>query len=193
MPTARRQSRWVAISGIGTRTLSNAATVLTISADVPAVNCSLRGTRILTTDGGMPIEDLKIGVRHVPYASDGWSHRFRIDAAARRLILSSLTDVPMRAIPGNLDGRWLGMAIYAVRIISSGARPEVASDWLGFGEGFHPHEGRHRWINGSATIPAAMLAPFRAEVMIEIDGHGLGAYRAGRTSQPVTVQCLIRA
>jgi hypothetical protein len=123
------------------------------------------------------------GVRHGPEWNDGWTHRFRIDAGARRLMLASLSDVPMRAMPGNPDGRWLGMAVYAVRVIGAGARLEIGSDWSGFGEGFHADEGKHRWTNGGGALSAALLAPFTGPVTIEIDGHGLERYRLGMAAK----------
>jgi hypothetical protein len=102
-----------------------------------------------------------------------------MDASARRLTLSSLSDMPMRAQPGNLDGRWLGMAIYGMRVVGDGLKLDIGSGWSGFGAGFHRDEGKHRWTDGNGTMSPAMLASFSGEVTVEIDGHGLERYRTG--------------
>ncbi|WP_158932802.1 Hint domain-containing protein [Acidisphaera sp. S103] len=96
--------------------------------------------------------------------------------------VADLRIVSRSAIPSMLgiaqDQRRLGVALRGIVLAQQGLRLEVGWDDESLGAGFHGPEPaeRHRWTNGEAVLPPALLSTWRAGATVELTVNGLLRY-----------------
>ena len=78
------------------------------------------------------------------------------------------------------DHRRLGVAVERIVLNDADLAIELWHGHAGLTDGFHDDEAAHRWTDGLARLPEAILLPFAGEITAEIAivPNGL-AYRAG--------------
>jgi Hint domain len=96
--------------------------------------------------------------------------------------VADLRIVSRSAIPSMLgtaqDQRRLGVALRRIVLARPGLRLEVGWNEESLDTGFHGPEPaeRHRWTNGEAVLPQALLLPLRAGTIVELEVNGLFRY-----------------
>jgi hypothetical protein len=103
-----------------------------------------------------------------PRSADDLVYSFAVSAGARRLTIASRSVVPAEAGGGSLDPRRLGVPLQRLILNGTGALIEIGPDYPALRDGFHEDEGSHRWTDGSAVIPAKLLACFSGKITLEV-------------------------
>lgn len=93
-----------------------------------------------------------------PSAISGHSFSFDIAQSASDVRIVSRSAVPADINPASADGRRLGVAVAGLTLRGSGMSIEVLAGDKLLADGFYQADGGHRWTNGSAHVPAALLA-----------------------------------
>jgi hypothetical protein len=123
-----------------------------------------------TDDPGLVLVADGVAVAASAVEGDVW--RFSLPAAPATLRLVSRASVP--AWNGRPDQRRLGINLARVVLRAAAEVVEVAHDDPILVDGFHEAEPTHRWTDGDAAIPPALLARLRGPVEIEIHALGRG-------------------
>jgi hypothetical protein len=66
------------------------------------------------------------------------------------------------------DWRRLGIPFERLVLCDSSLRIEIEHDFAGLRDGFHEDEGCHRWTDGLARLPDALLSHFAGEVTLGV-------------------------
>jgi hypothetical protein len=94
---------------------------------------------------------------------------FDLQAPAGEIRLLSRSMVPALVEPGALDRRHLGVALRRMRLRSQFATLDVCHDHPAFRQGFYAAEEKHRWTDGYALVPPALLAPITDDFTLDVD------------------------
>ena len=108
------------------------------------------------------------GATTQPDIVDGLACRFTIPAGSREVWLASRSVVPAEGNPGARDIRRLGLAIDRLVLWDDVLRIEVGHRHPGLCEGFHAAEADHRWTDGLARLPKALLRRFSGPFTLEL-------------------------
>jgi ELWxxDGT repeat protein len=95
-------------------------------------------------------------------------YRFTIQAGSAAVALASRSAVPARVTAASRDLRWLGVAVERLVLRDPDLSIEVRHGDAALCEGFHPDEGTHRWTDGLARLPEALLSRFPGAVCLEV-------------------------
>jgi hypothetical protein len=123
------------------------------------------------------------GARLGPCATARRVCRFALPAGARTVWLVSRHTVPAEVVAESSDIRRLGVPVERIVLADGNLRTEAWHGHTGFSQGFHADEAGHRWTDGRARLPPALLQPFAAPVTLEVHlaPTSLG-YRVASTS-----------
>jgi hypothetical protein len=79
------------------------------------------------------------------------------------------------------DQRRLGVAVRRIEVAQTGWRMRLDWDADGLTAGFHDAEPgpRHRWTNGNAALPPALVAQLRAGATLKLHATGALPYPVG--------------
>jgi VCBS repeat-containing protein len=115
-----------------------------------------------------------------PEAQRGGTFRFTLPAGTSQVWLASRSAAPSDTEPMSSDHRRLGVAVERIVLNDADLAIELWHGHAGLTDGFHDDEAAHRWTDGLARLPEAILLPFAGEITAEIAivPNGL-AYRAG--------------
>lgn len=114
---------------------------------------------------------------------DGNRHRFALTDRPASLIIASRAAAPIWSGAASRDRRLLGVALKTVELEAGGTRISIPHDSDALAQGFHAAEPHHRWTDGAAHIPAALLAslpPGSLTVTLTIGRTGLSYPVAAR-------------
>jgi Hint domain len=117
------------------------------------------------------------------------SYRFAIPAGSTAVWLASRNAVPAETQAGSRDGRRLGVAVERITLGDGDLSIEAWHGHAGLSDGFHHDEATHRWTDGLARLPEALLRPFAGEIALEaMSGFALRDRPAanGRPGRPRT-------
>jgi hypothetical protein len=98
-------------------------------------------------------------------------YRFAIPAGAETVWLCSRIAVPAELAATSRDRRRLGVSIAQLKLHDEYISFAVDHTYPEFTEGFHKAERGHRWTNGRALLPQALLKPFVGAVTLEAQVH----------------------
>jgi Hint domain len=93
---------------------------------------------------------------------------FQIPAGSGAVWLASRSAVPAKTVADSRDLRRLGVPIEHIVLCDGDLAIEA---WHGYGllcEGFHQDEASHRWTDGRARLPNALLRPFAGPATLEV-------------------------
>ncbi|HEX7388919.1 MAG TPA: hypothetical protein VF286_02330, partial [Acidiphilium sp.] len=96
------------------------------------------------------------------------------------LVLASRSFVPSEMDVRSEDRRHLGLDVARLSVEKAGTVQALRLDDAAFAEGWHASEGSHRWTDGKAMIPAALLGD--ADALI-VRLQALTAYPAGENRE----------
>ncbi|HEX3347341.1 MAG TPA: hypothetical protein VHS58_04465 [Acetobacteraceae bacterium] len=102
-----------------------------------------------------------------PQVRSGLIYRFEVAAVSEARIVSRSV-IPAAMDPSMQDVRRLGIGLIALQFRSANLDIVVPADDPALTDGYYPPEDRHRWTNGRAAIPTALLACFPAGFSLEI-------------------------
>jgi hypothetical protein len=108
------------------------------------------------------------GERISPLACCGRSYRFAIPAGSGAVWLASRSVVPAETGAGGRDTRRLGVAVERIVLYDEEQLIEAGPDHPDLCEGFHDTEATHRWTDGMARLPAALLRPFAGPLTLDL-------------------------
>jgi hypothetical protein len=120
----------------------------------------------LTTDPGFYL--IVDGVAVTPKAIGDGTYRLSLRRSPSEIWLASRSAVAAETDAASRDRRRLGVSLRRIVLRGSNWAFDLPLDSPQLREGFHPHEGNHRWTDGMARLPAGMLALLRGKVEIEI-------------------------
>lgn len=110
------------------------------------------------------------GVAVYPTAVDRGTSRFEIAGPSLDVRIVSRSAVPAESDPASGDRRRLGVAIAGLAITGGGLALDLLANEPRLADGFHAVESNHRWTDGNAAVPAALLGlmsgPFILDVRI---------------------------
>lgn len=106
---------------------------------------------------------------------DQLTYRIELPGSAADVTLLSHAMVPAEVDAVSYDRRHLGLDIGSMAVETPDGNRAIALDEVGLRDGWHGFETTHRWTNGRATIPAALLAGGHALVLTL---HALTTYDA---------------
>jgi autotransporter passenger strand-loop-strand repeat protein len=109
------------------------------------------------------------GVIHHPILAVANSYRFDLPGDRGKVRLVSPSFVPIEREAGSRDRRRLGLAIERIVLYDGTLSIEAGHGHQALQEGFHAAEASHRWTDGDARIPDAMLRLFPGSLTIEIN------------------------
>jgi len=104
---------------------------------------------------------------------DQFNYRIDLDGADGDLVLLSNAVVPAECDPASRDRRRLGIDVAAIEVETASGNRVIRLDDARLRSGWHSAEFSHRWTNGEATVPAALLEGAYA---VSIRLHGLASY-----------------
>jgi hypothetical protein len=96
------------------------------------------------------------------------AYRFAIPAGSGAVWLASRSIVPAELDAGSRDIRRLGVAVERLVLCDGDLSVEAWHGHQGLSDGFHADEAGHRWTNGLARLPEALLRPFPGAVTLEV-------------------------
>jgi hypothetical protein len=102
-------------------------------------------------------------------SSDGRVHRFAVSAGAREISIASRSGIPCLAEAYSPDERRLGVPLERLVLRGTGYCIEITHDCAALTTGFYRDEGTHRWTDGCALLPGALLAGFATDVTIDVE------------------------
>ena len=128
-----------------------------------------------TTSADADLHLLVGGAVVYPSAVAGNSYSFDIAEHAGEMLIVSRSVVPAEIEAVSTDRRRLGVAVAKLTLRGNGMSVDVMAGEKLLAEGFFPADGGHRWTNGSAQFPAALLALMDGafSVTVELVGTGL--------------------
>jgi len=95
-------------------------------------------------------------------------HRFAVPAGAGDVRLASRSMVPAETEISSLDQRRLGVPVQRIVLRGGGRSIEMGPDCPELRRGFHADEGSHRWADGDAVLPPALLSAIADDLIIEV-------------------------
>jgi hypothetical protein len=98
----------------------------------------------------------------------GRVYRFAVPAGARAVWLASRNTVPADIEPAARDIRRLGVAVERLVLSDDYQAAEARHDDAALRHGFHADEATHRWTDGRARLPEALLRPFAGGFTLEV-------------------------
>ena len=111
-----------------------------------------------TTSADADLHLLVDGAPVYPSAINGQSFSFDVAQSASDVRIISRSAVPAEINPASADRRQLGVAMAGLTLRGSGLSIDMLAGEKLLAEGFYPADAGHRWTNGSAPVPAALLA-----------------------------------
>ncbi len=128
-----------------------------------------------TTSADADLHLLVDGAVVYPSAVAGSSYSFDISENAGEIQIVSRSVVPAEIEAVSADRRRLGVAVAKLTLRGNGMSVEVLAGEKLLADGFFPADGGHRWTNGAAQFPAALLALMDGafSVTVELVGTGL--------------------
>ena len=95
-------------------------------------------------------------------------YRFAIPAGTESIWLGSRSAIPAELTATSRDRRRLGVSIGEIRLHDEHISFAVDYAYPDFTEGFHEAGRGHRWTNGRARLPEALLKPFVGGFTLEM-------------------------
>ena len=108
------------------------------------------------------------GVPVAPEAAPAGACRFAVPAGAGTVWLASLSAVPAEVVPNSRDIRRLGVPIERLVLRDADLTIEAGHGHPGLRDGFHDDEATHRWTDGMARLPDALLRAFAGAFELEV-------------------------
>ncbi len=127
-----------------------------------------------TTSADAELHLLVDGVSLYPTAINGQSFCFDIAQSARDVRMVSRSAVPAEIDPASADRRRLGVAMAGLTLSGNGLSIDVLAGEKLLSDGFYPADGGHRWTNGAAQVPAALLALMDGAFSVTVQLIGTG-------------------
>jgi hypothetical protein len=93
---------------------------------------------------------------------------FVIPAGVTEAWIGSRTSVPAAVAANSRDMRRLGVPIGRVVLSDGEMTVEVWHGYAGLHDGFHEDEETHRWTDGQARLPDALLRPFTGAMTLDV-------------------------
>ena len=120
--------------------------------------------------------------------------RFRLPRPVSDLRIVSRSAIPAM-VGTEPDQRRLGVALRRIVLARRGARQAIGWDDARLTAGFHDPEplDRHRWTDGEAALPLALLASLRAGATVELHVNGLLPYPVTEPSRHLPEGSPLRA
>jgi len=103
-----------------------------------------------------------------PSSVIGCRYRFDIPAGNRAVWLASRSTVPAEADAASRDNRQLGVAVERIVLHDADLSIEAWHSHPKLCEGFHDDEASHRWSDGRARVPDALLRPFAGAFVLDV-------------------------
>jgi collagen type I/II/III/V/XI/XXIV/XXVII alpha len=127
-----------------------------------------------TTSADADLHLLVDGVTIYPSVINGQSFSFDIAQSASDVRIVSRSAVPAEIDPASADRRRLGVAMGGLTLRGNGLSIDVLAGEKLLAEGFYPADAGHRWTNGAAPIPAALLALMDGAFSVTVQLVGTG-------------------
>jgi hypothetical protein len=127
-----------------------------------------------TTSADADLHLLVDGVTIYPSVINGESFSFDIAQSASDVQIVSRSAVPAEIDPASADRRRLGVAMGGLTLRGNGLSIDVLAGEKLLAEGFYPADAGHRWTNGAAPIPAALLALMDGAFSVTVQLVGTG-------------------
>jgi hypothetical protein len=102
---------------------------------------------------------------------DGCRYTFLLERKPKAVRLASRKAIPAELELLSSDQRQLGICIRQIVLHDEYLRSEVSHAHPSLDEGFHADEGGHRWTDGMALLPQALLSPFTGRLIVEVHRH----------------------
>jgi hypothetical protein len=103
-----------------------------------------------------------------PEAVAAGRYRFGIPAGCRAVWLASRRTVPAEVAATSRDTRPLGVPLERLALYDADLSIEAWHGHAALSEGFHDDEPSHRWTDGMARLPDALLRPFTGDVTLDV-------------------------
>lgn len=103
-----------------------------------------------------------------PQSVAGRTYEFALGAGARTVAIASRAAVPAEVEPAAQDVRRLGVPVERLLLCDGGLTLDVAHSHGALRDGFHAAEPTHRWTDGQARLPEALLRPFDGDLTLRI-------------------------
>ena len=115
-----------------------------------------------------------------PQSAVGRTYEFAVPAGAGTVSIVSRNAVPAETEPAGRDIRRLGVAVELIMLSDGHQATEVRHSHPALDQGFHEAEPTHRWTDGQARLPEALLRPFKSgfSLRVQLADTAL-AYRIG--------------
>jgi len=104
----------------------------------------------------------------LPCLVGGSLYRFDIPTDAASVWLASRASVPAEVVTGSRDVRRLGVPVELLALRDANLSIEASHGHVALCQGFHEDESSHRWTNGVARIPEALLRPFPGALTLDV-------------------------
>jgi ELWxxDGT repeat protein len=121
-----------------------------------------------TLDGDPDLHLVVDGEVVHPDRATGCLYRFIIPAGSTAVRLVSRSTVPAEVEPESRDVRRLGVAIERLVLQDADLFVEAGHGHAALCDGFHEDEDTHRWTDGGARLPQALLRAFVDEVTLDV-------------------------
>ena len=121
-----------------------------------------------TLDGDPDLHLVVDGEVVHPERATGCLYRFIIPAGSAAVRLVSRSTVPAEVEPESRDVRRLGVAIERLVLQDAALFIEAGHAHAALCDGFHEDEDTHRWTDGGARLPQALLRAFADEVTLDV-------------------------
>jgi len=117
-----------------------------------------------------------------PSVIAGNSYSFDIAERAGEIRIVSRSVVPAEIEAASADRRRLGVAVAVLTLRGNGLSVDVLAGEKLLADGFYPADGGHRWTNGAALFPTALLGLMHGafSVTVQLVATGLRYPVAGR-------------
>jgi hypothetical protein len=112
-------------------------------------------------------------------------YRFVMPPGATETCIASRTSVPAAVEAASCDLRHLGIPIERLLLSDGELTVEAWHGYTGLHDGFHKDEETHRWTDGMARLPDALLRPFTGAITLDV--YMIPSELRYRTACPVEV------
>ena len=135
-----------------------------------------------TTSADADLHLLVDGAVVYPSMIAGNSYSFDIAEQGGEIRIVSRSVVPAELDAASADRRQLGVAVSVLTLRGNGLSVDVLAGEKLLADGFYPADGGHRWTNGSAQFPTALLALMHGafSLTVQLVATGLRYPVAGR-------------
>jgi len=124
-----------------------------------------------------------------PSSVIGCRYRFDIPAGNRAVWLASRSTVPAEVDAASRDNRQLGVAVERIVLHDADLSIEAWHSHPKLCEGFHDDEASHRWSDGRARVPDALLRPFAGAFVLDV--HLASSELGYRVSAPLRTDAAV--